>query len=101
MNANRASFCEIQCHVILFYRKLDLPKSAYESAENQDFELAGYAFSAEPEETRASRIIRVACIQNRVIEPTDAPITKQVSIRCQEKMYTSKHYHDLSHKIQV
>ena len=57
-------------------------------ADANDFELAGYSFTATPEETRPPRIVRVAAIQNKIVLPTTAPITKQVGNN--ESIYTLK-----------
>lgn len=47
-------------------------------AGEKDFEIQGYGFDAEPEETRPNRVVRVGLIQNKIILPTDAPILQQV-----------------------
>ena len=60
------------------FRTLELPGDAVSEAANKDFEIAGYGFDAEQEETRAKRIVRVGAIQNKIILPTDAPILQQV-----------------------
>ena len=63
---------------IYFSRKLDIPSSVEHEAEKKDFEIAGYQFTAQREQTRQPRIVRVGIIQNKIILPTSAPITQQV-----------------------
>lgn len=60
-------------------RKLDLSKSALSEADQKDFEVQGYGFDAAKEDTRASRIVRVGLIQNKIVLPTTAPISEQVA----------------------
>ena len=66
--------------VSLFFRKLDLPKSALSEADQKDFEVQGYGFDAAKEDTRASRVVRVGLIQNKIVLPTTAPISEQVLV---------------------
>ncbi|KAK7088541.1 beta-ureidopropionase-like [Littorina saxatilis] len=58
-------------------RKLEIPASAQVLAKEKDFELQGYGFDAKLESTRSPRVIRVGAIQNRIVEPTSAPIQEQ------------------------
>jgi len=58
-------------------RQLDIPEEAKQSAFDKNIDLKGYTFDAEPEDLRSSRIVRVAVIQNAIVEPTDSPISKQ------------------------
>ena len=60
------------------FRKLNLPATALEIANEGQFELAGYGFDAIQEQTRASRIVRVGIIQNKIVLPTTSPILEQV-----------------------
>ncbi|KAI6184242.1 Upb-1 [Aphelenchoides bicaudatus] len=46
-------------------------------ADEQNFHLDGYKFEASSEQLRAPRLVKVAAIQNSIIEPTDAPIQQQ------------------------
>jgi beta-ureidopropionase len=46
-------------------------------ADEQNFHLDGYSFQAFPEQIRPPRIVRVAAIQNQIVEPTTAPVEKQ------------------------
>ena len=64
--------------VYLFFRKLELPKNALSEADQKDFEVQGYGFDATKEDTRASRVVRVGLIQNKIVLPTTAPISEQV-----------------------
>jgi len=59
-------------------RQLDLPDDAVGDASSGNFEVAGYGFDADREEVRPARVVRVGLIQNKIVEPTDAPILKQV-----------------------
>ncbi|XP_037089937.1 beta-ureidopropionase-like [Pollicipes pollicipes] len=56
---------------------LDLPKEARDAAAGASFELAGYKFTADAEETRPPRVVRVGLIQNQIVLPTTAPVTAQ------------------------
>ena len=61
------------------YRSLDLPSSALALAQEKDFEVTGYVFDgALPEDTRAPRVVRVGCIQNKIVLPTTASVSEQV-----------------------
>uniref|UniRef100_A0A0N5AIL9 Beta-ureidopropionase n=1 Tax=Syphacia muris TaxID=451379 RepID=A0A0N5AIL9_9BILA len=59
--------------------KITIPKEAAEIADKQNFEVVGYKITAEVEQTRTPRNVRIAAIQNSIVEPTDAPIEKQRS----------------------
>ena len=58
--------------------KLDLPNAALKLAEEGNFELAGYKFDVLEEQLRKPRIVRVGAVQNKIVQPTSAPIAKQV-----------------------
>lgn len=58
-------------------QRLQLPESAVALADERDFELVGYGFPAEREESRAPRIVRIGSIQNKIVLPTSAPIAEQ------------------------
>jgi len=60
-------------------KELDLSSHLLESAESDGYEVKGYSIPALPEETRPSRIVKVGLIQNKIVEPTDAPIQKQIA----------------------
>lgn len=61
----------------MFARKLGFPAEALRSADSNDFELAGYQFSAAPEQERDPRIVRIGLVQNKIVLPTSAPIAEQ------------------------
>ncbi|XP_067861532.1 beta-ureidopropionase [Heptranchias perlo] len=60
-------------------RKLDLPQCAVEVSLERDFELQGFGFEASPEQLRQPRIVRVGLIQNKILLPTDSPVSEQVA----------------------
>ncbi|XP_051042862.1 beta-ureidopropionase isoform X3 [Phodopus roborovskii] len=67
------------CHLMIWARKLDLPRKALETALERNFELKGYAFQAAKEQQRCPQIVRVGLVQNRIPLPTSAPVAEQVS----------------------
>lgn len=56
---------------------LNLLESTKNTAEENDFEVAGYSFSAAKEEVRKPNIVRLGLIQNSIVLPTDRPIREQ------------------------
>jgi len=46
-------------------------------AKEASLDFQAYSIPAQKEETRAERKVRVAAVQNRIVAPTDAPITEQ------------------------
>ncbi|XP_059359476.1 beta-ureidopropionase [Carassius carassius] len=60
-------------------KDLNLPQSARDAAEEQDFDLKGYVFEASPEQLRPPRTVRVGLIQNKIVLPTDAPVLEQIT----------------------
>jgi len=46
-------------------------------AEKNNFEIKSYKFTASPEQLRAPRITKIACIQNGIVKPTTGPILEQ------------------------
>ena len=50
---------------------------AQKLADLKDFDIAAYKFTAAKEQRRKPRVVRIAVIQNQIIEPTDAPIEDQ------------------------
>ncbi|KAF8773864.1 Beta-ureidopropionase like protein [Argiope bruennichi] len=58
-------------------RKLELSELAHSTALETNLDLKGFAFDAEPEDLRPPRIVRVGLVQNAIVAPTDAPISKQ------------------------
>ena len=58
-------------------QKLEIPAAAKQLADDHDFEVAAYRFSAAAEQRRAPRVVRVGVIQTQIVEATDAPVEKQ------------------------
>ncbi len=46
-------------------------------SEQYNFEARGFSFTAEPEEVREPRIVRIAAVQNSIVEPTTRKINVQ------------------------
>lgn len=63
--------------MILFSNVLELPSEAKNIADENDFEIKGYRFSAKTEQTRKPRLVRVGAIQNSIVLSTTEPIDKQ------------------------
>ncbi|PIO70152.1 hydrolase, carbon-nitrogen family [Teladorsagia circumcincta] len=59
------------------YPELPIPEEAKQRAADGNFELQGYQVTAEPEQLRPPRIVRVAVIQNAIVLPTTAPVDEQ------------------------
>ncbi|KHJ99645.1 hydrolase, carbon-nitrogen family [Oesophagostomum dentatum] len=69
-----------EVHRVLYGRshpELEIPKEAKEIAEKNNFDLRGYVITAEPEQLRAPRKVRVAAIQFAIVLPTSAPVEEQ------------------------
>lgn len=62
--------------------ELPIAPEAKRLADEHDFDVAGYQFSSTPEQMRAPRLVRVGVIQNRIVEPTDAPVQQQFQALC-------------------
>ena len=56
---------------------MDLPAATKESCDGLNLELKGYRFSADSEDLRPPRIVRVGLIQNSIVLPTDQPVSAQ------------------------
>jgi len=56
---------------------LEFSAEAQKIAEKSDFQLAGYRFEAEKENTRTSRVIRLGLVQNAIIKSTDEDVLVQ------------------------
>lgn len=69
-----------------FFRALDFSSEVKNLADKKNFELKGYAFTAEKESLRPARVVRVGLIQNQIILPTTAPVPQQV-----HSYYTQRH----------
>lgn len=50
-----------------------------EAAIKTNFQVAGYKMTAQQEEERKPRIIRIGAIQNKIVLPTEAPVLQQVT----------------------
>ncbi|MEZ4445021.1 MAG: nitrilase-related carbon-nitrogen hydrolase [Polyangiaceae bacterium] len=59
-----------------------IPDEAKALGEQHDFDVAAYRFAAAAEQRRAERRVRVGVIQTQIVEPTDAPVTKQFEALC-------------------
>ncbi|KAJ1369527.1 hypothetical protein KIN20_031011 [Parelaphostrongylus tenuis] len=59
------------------YPELELSQEAISCAANGKFELKAYSVSAQPEQLRAPRKVRVAAIQNSIVLATTAPVREQ------------------------
>ncbi|KAK6736172.1 hypothetical protein RB195_019069 [Necator americanus] len=59
------------------YPELPIPPEAKETAARHNFEIQAYEISAQEEQLRAPRKVRVACVQNSIALPTNAPIEEQ------------------------
>lgn len=55
-----------------------MPSEATKKADELEFQLSGYKFSAASEVTRAPRIVRIGLVQNKIVIPTTAPVNEQV-----------------------
>ncbi|CAJ0606417.1 unnamed protein product [Cylicocyclus nassatus] len=69
-----------EVHRILYGRphpELEVPKEAHDIAQKNKFDLKCYAITAEPEQLRAPRKVRVAAIQFATVLPTSGPVEEQ------------------------
>ncbi|KAK6738530.1 hypothetical protein RB195_020561 [Necator americanus] len=69
-----------EVHRILYGRshpELQIPKDALEIATKNNFDIRGYEITAEPEQLRAPRKVKVAAIQFSIVLPTNAPVEEQ------------------------
>ncbi|XP_072911682.1 beta-ureidopropionase isoform X2 [Hemitrygon akajei] len=60
-------------------RNLDLPERAVAASQERDFELQGFGFEAATEQLRQPHTIRVGLVQNKIVLPTDSPVSEQVA----------------------
>lgn len=60
-------------------RTLDFPESAVTASLERDFELRGFGFEAAPEQLRQPHIVRVGLVQNKIVLPTDSPVSDQIA----------------------
>ena len=59
-------------------RCLDLPDRALSLAEEKNFEIKAYSIGAAKEQTRPSRLVRIAVVQNSIVLPTSVHVKDQV-----------------------
>lgn len=57
--------------------EIDLAETTKALADKNNFEVRGYSFSAQPEELRKPRIVRVAAVQNSIVKLTTDKIAIQ------------------------
>ncbi|CAJ0929697.1 unnamed protein product, partial [Mesorhabditis belari] len=57
--------------------KLEIPLAAVAAAEKAGFEVKGYIATAQREQLRAPRKVRIAAIQNAIVLPTTYPVAEQ------------------------
>ncbi|XP_072098894.1 beta-ureidopropionase isoform X2 [Mobula birostris] len=60
-------------------RKLDLLEQAVAASRERDAELQGFRFDAAAEQLRQPRTVRVGLVQNKIVLPTDSPVSEQVA----------------------
>ncbi|XP_032899315.1 beta-ureidopropionase [Amblyraja radiata] len=60
-------------------RTLDFPEGAVTASLERDFELRGFGFEAAPEQLRQPHIVRVGLVQNKIVLPTDSPVSDQIA----------------------
>lgn len=60
-------------------RTLDFPEGAVTASLERDFELCGFGFEAAPEQLRQPHIVRVGLVQNKIVLPTDSPVSDQIA----------------------
>ncbi|XP_065889908.1 beta-ureidopropionase-like [Dysidea avara] len=58
---------------------LQMSSEATKKADELEFQLSGYKFTATPEITRAPRIVRIGLVQNKIVIPTTAPVNEQMA----------------------
>jgi len=58
---------------------LDLPAEVVSAAETDDYQVKAFQIPAAAEETRPKRLVRIGLIQNKIVNPTDAPIRAQIA----------------------
>ena len=59
-------------------RELSFSADVVNIAQNKNFVVKGYAFSAVKQKNQGKRIVRIGLIQNSVILPTTSPVEDQV-----------------------
>lgn len=56
---------------------ITIPEEVQQLADHKLFDVAAYKFTAAKEQRRKPRVVRIAVIQNQIVEPTDAPVETQ------------------------
>ncbi|XP_078277188.1 beta-ureidopropionase [Rhinoraja longicauda] len=74
---NSEQFCRILYGKKL--RTLDFPEAVVAASLEGDFELRGFGFEAAPEQLRQPHIVRVGLVQNKIVLPTDSPVSDQIA----------------------
>jgi len=54
-----------------------IPAEVQQLADRKEFDVAAYKFTAAKEQRRKPRVVRIAVIQNQIVQPTDAPVEEQ------------------------
>lgn len=65
-------FVNAKCSTVI-----DLDKETLKLGDENDFEVKGYAFYAQPEDLRKPRMVRVAAVQNKIVAATTEPVHVQ------------------------
>ena len=65
------------CTYFSCLRELELPLAAKDASNALNLELKGYSFSADTEELRPAKRVRVGLIQNTIVRPTTDPVSVQ------------------------
>eukprot|EP00794_Sanderia_malayensis_P014262 gene14262-15749_t len=60
-------------------RDLELPFVVTEAAKAKEFALSAYKIDASEEQLRTPRVVRVAAFQTKIVLPTTAPISEQIT----------------------
>ncbi len=63
--------------------EIPLTDAAAHLAQTLDFDVAAYRFNTAGEQRRAPRQVRIGVVQTQIVEPTDAPVTRQFQAICQ------------------
>lgn len=67
----------IQPTLHLSSHELQINAESLELAAKHNFEIKSYGFTAEKEDLRPARIVKVAGVQNSIVLPTTDPVGKQ------------------------
>lgn len=64
-------------HLANSSRSIEFSQATREFAIENKFELKGQIFTADREQLRAPRVVRIGIIQNKIVLPTTAPLAEQ------------------------